>query len=222
MKSRMMWFVCVLLLVSFAACERDTGLEPDPAASDGDTTAAADAAAFDLATLAGWELADDVTDKDGLCVVLNFEREIIVGNIAHYSAQVQVGPGEYDRIGIHRVVKERRPYQPMKTHRNVFLQHGDLKDFAGIFLPGQYSPNLPDDFGVAVFLAQHDVDVWGIDQNWNLVPGDETDFSFMANWGLQNQVDNLHFALAVRAVGATPDRRTAMAGCSCSATAAVP
>ena len=48
-----------------------------------------------------------------------------------------------------------------------------------------------------MYLAQHDVDVWGIDQAWVLVPLAETDFSFMADWGMQRQVDDLRIGLAV-------------------------
>ena len=200
MKHSMMWAGCVLLLPTIVACQRDPGFAPGPAELDDSATTAADQAAADLIALAGWEPSDGaavdaVAEKARL--VLEFEREVIVEDVAHYSAQIQVGPGEYDRIGLHRVVRERYPGRPIKTHQNVFLQHGDLKDFEGMFIPGQYSPNLPDDFGLAVYLAQRDVDVWGIDQNWNLVPAEETDFAFMEDWSLQGQVDNLGFALAV-------------------------
>ena len=44
------------------------------------------------------------------------------------------------------------------------LQHGDAKDFVGMFLTGLYSPTTPDDFGFATYLAQNNVDVWGIDR----------------------------------------------------------
>ncbi|HER43595.1 MAG TPA: hypothetical protein ENO08_03960, partial [Candidatus Eisenbacteria bacterium] len=37
----------------------------------------------------------------------------------------------------------------------------------------------------------------GIDQNWILVPQGVTDFSFMAGWGMQNQIENLDIALSV-------------------------
>jgi hypothetical protein len=56
---------------------------------------------------------------------------------------------------------------------------------------------VPAEFGIAVFLAENDVDVWGIDQAWTLVPEETSDFGFMAEWGLQRQVDDLNFALFV-------------------------
>ena len=43
-------------------------------------------------------------------------------------------------------------------------------------------------------MAQNDIDFWGIDQNWILVPQGVTDFGFMADWGIQNQVENLDIA----------------------------
>lgn len=64
-----------------------------------------------------------------------------------------------------RVVKERRPGRPIHTHKSIFMQHGSSKDFVGMWLPGLTSETTPDDFGMGVYLAQHGVDVWGIDQS---------------------------------------------------------
>jgi hypothetical protein len=103
----------------------------------------------------------------------------------------------HDRIGIHRVVRETRPGYPIKQRDRIFLQHGDLKNFVGMFLPALYSPTTPEDFGTAIYLAQNNVDVWGIDQGWTLVPPGTTDYSFMQTWGLQYHVDALRSALAI-------------------------
>jgi hypothetical protein len=46
-------------------------------------------------------------------------------------------------------------------------------------------------------MAQRDIDVWGIDQNWVLTPAGLTDPSVMAGWGIQNQVDNLRLGMGV-------------------------
>jgi hypothetical protein len=136
-----------------------------------------------------------VNDANG--IVTHFEREVIAGNIAHYSAIVRVGPGPYDQIGVHRVVRESRPNRPIRTPDALFLLHGDLKAFESMFIPGQFSPHLPSDFGIAVYLARHDVDVWGIDQSWNFVPAEESDFSSFADWGLQREVDHLAIGLGI-------------------------
>jgi len=60
----------------------------------------------------------------------------ITDDVYHYSWQVRVGPGPFDVVGLHRVVKERSPNRPIRTRKSVFMLHGDFKDFAGCFLPG--------------------------------------------------------------------------------------
>jgi hypothetical protein len=131
------------------------------------------------------------------CSVTDFERTVVIPGIVHYSAIIQVGPGSYDKIGLHRVVLENRPGFPIKSRDRIFLQHGDGKNFVGMFLPTLYSPTTPEDFGIAIYLAQSRVDVWGIDQGWTMVPADTPDFTFMADWGLQRQVDDLSSAIAI-------------------------
>jgi hypothetical protein len=64
-------------------------------------------------------------------------------------------------------------------------------------LPALYSANVPEDFGIAIYLARANVDVWGIDQAWTLIPQDDDDYSYMEHWGMQYQVDALRSALAV-------------------------
>jgi len=121
------------------------------------------------------------------CIASN-DRQVITGDIVHYKYRLRVGCGPYDVIGLHRVVRERRPNQPARTNSSVFLIHGDWKDFEGCFLPGVNSPGIPMTHSFAVFLAQRDIDVWGIDQAWALVPEEVTDFSFMAGWGMDQHV----------------------------------
>ncbi len=126
--------------------------------------------------------------------LVGFERTRIHGNIYHYSIRIPVGLGPYDVIGLHRVVREQGRL-PIRTEKAVFLQHGDYKDFTGCFLPGLKSPRIPDDVGFAVYLAENNIDVWGIDQSWCLVPGDVGDVSFMMDWDMQRQVDDLSTAV---------------------------
>jgi hypothetical protein len=52
-------------------------------------------------------------------------------------------------------------------------------------------------FGAAVYWAQRDVDVWGIDQAWNNVPAETVDLSFMEHWGLDKQYQDLGTAVAI-------------------------
>ena len=134
-------------------------------------------------------------------LVVGVQRSLVAEGIAHYVMRVRTGPGPYDFIRVHRVVKLGRGGLPIRTAANVFLQHGDAKDFTGMFLPGVYSPATPDDFGFAVYAARRGVDVWGIDQAWNVVPQDLADYSFMKDWGLARQVRDLGIGVGVARLG---------------------
>ena len=156
--------------------------------------------AKDMVATAGWPLevapAAGEVETRGIGVH-NFNRQVIEGDIAHYWFTVRVGSGSYDRIRIHRVVKEMAPNRPASTSKTLFFQHGDAKNFVGMMLPGLNSPTTPRGFGMAAYLAQNGVDVWGIDQAWNLVPDDVADYSFMANWGLDKQQKDLRRAIGI-------------------------
>jgi hypothetical protein len=128
--------------------------------------------------------------------VLSYNREVVVDDVVHYYFEVRVGYSEYDVVGIHRVVRENRPWKPIRTNKSIFLQHGDAVGFT-IFMFGVDSPSTPDELSAAVYFAQNDVDVWGIDQGWILVPQATADLSFMAGWGMQHQVDNLEVGLMI-------------------------
>jgi hypothetical protein len=126
----------------------------------------------------------------GKCPVTNLQRRVLAGNIVEYTFDVRLGPGPYDVLGFHRVVRESAPSQPIHTQDSVFLLHGDIWDFRAAFLadPGR---NLP------VFLARNGVDVWGIDQRWVRVPASETDFAFMKDWGFQHDIRDLYVSLGM-------------------------
>lgn len=156
--------------------------------------------ASQLVGQAGWPLLADVDIPTSPVTLMNYERQVISGNIVHYKFQVAVGSGQYDKIGIHRVVKEMAPNVPVVTDKAVFFQHGDAKDFVGMTLPGLYSPNTDDDFGIAFYMAENNLDFWGIDQAWTLVPATTTDFNFMKDWGLEKNFKDLRTAMAIARV----------------------
>jgi len=184
--------LCCSFLAFLPACEKDSTGPDDVELAQSQETA------LDLMEATAWEQdASMAKIKYKGKALPFFKREVLTGDIVHYSFRVQVGAGAYDFIGIHRVVKERKVGQPIKTAKNLFLQHGDSKDFTGMFLNGVRTPNVADDFGIAIFLARNDVDVWGIDQNWALVPASVTDFTFMKDWGIENQADNLKLAMEI-------------------------
>jgi hypothetical protein len=183
-----------------------------------------DLVAGQMALRAGWPAEDEagqsvtIESEAAPDKCLDFTREVVSGDVVHYSMQLRVGPTEYDVIGIHRVVREPRPYCPIRTRNAVFLEHGGGKDFVGNFLPGLASPRLPDNLGAAFYLAQHDVDVWGIDHGYVLVPTGVTDFSFMAGWDLQRHVDELSTAIEiarlVRVLGGNGFKQVILSGYS--------
>lgn len=168
---------------------------------------AAIGAADDLVRLASWTRSGESPDwppelDSQPPLVSSFERTELIDGIAHYSADVRFGPGAHDVFRIHRVVRERFAWRPIRTDKTLFLLHGDVVGFVE-FILGAASADLPDEHGLAVFLAAEDVDVWGIDQPWVLVPSTETDLSFFANWGMQFNVNCLRRGLAIaRAVRA--------------------
>jgi hypothetical protein len=145
-----------------------------------------------------WPVDEDaIRTPSGCGYIIDIEREEIVGDIVHYSYELRIGTGPCDVIGLHRIIKERKPYRPICTRKCIMLQHGDAVGFEGAFLFGSQSAYVPDDYSFAVYLAEHEVDVWGIDQNWILVQPGVTDFTFMADWDMQDQIENLGIALGV-------------------------
>jgi len=191
------------LLVAGCGRESPTG----PAAPTADLAPAgfdAELVAGEIMAVSGWQYAAEVAvpariagrDAKSFTWLLDWSREHLMDDIYHYSFLVQVGPGQYDRIMVHRVVREQLPYRPIDTPHALFLQHGDAVGFVK-FLFGPAAPSVPDDHAAAIRLAQMGIDVWGIDQNWVLVPEDVTDFAFMAKWGLDDQIANLNAGLGV-------------------------
>jgi hypothetical protein len=147
-----------------------------------------------------------------------FERRALTDDVVEYSAVVPVGPGPSDRIRVHRVVRERAPYKPRSTHGAVMMLHGDFSTFDSSFvlssLPGAASPGP----SLAVYLASHDIDVWGFDRRWALLPADTTDFSSLHGQGFVSAIGDTEKALAlaraIRIVGGDGARRLALLGFS--------
>jgi len=202
-------FLIGLLLFVCMGCSKRAPLTPseEPLTLDEKSTVSnPQRMAEEMIRSIGWEIDQTAGEDVGTLLGLNkthsgqvarYRRDPLPGNIAHYTFILRTGPGPYDEIGLHRVVKEKRAFAPIKSSRNIFLQHGDAKDFSGIFLPGMRSSHTADEHGIAYFLADADVDVWGIDQAWTLVPPGLSDVSFMMDWGLDRQVKDLSLALSV-------------------------
>ena len=198
-------FAVVLAVAFLIGCSQDRSITPDQSATTdhaSGVTADPEAVANEIVARAGWESEMEDLKEDGPALtgsgrfILSYDREVVVDDVVHYYFEVRVGYGEYDVIGIHRVVRENRPWKPIRTKKSIFLQHGDAIGFTK-FMFGVDSPSTPDELSAAVYLAQNDADVWGIDQDWILVPQATADLSFMAGWGMQHQVDNLEVGLMI-------------------------
>ena len=187
MKKRLALAALVILVL--VSCSSERGVEPF--SSEPVVQLDPEFIAEELVAQTGWPDVDDqIRLPEGCGNIIEIDREEVAPGIAHYSYVLKVGEGEYDNIKLHRVIRETEPYRPIKTCKNLFFQHGDGIGFAGMMLYGYLAPSVPDEESVAIFLAQNDVDVWGIDQNWQLVPPGVTDFDFMKDWGIPNQVEN--------------------------------
>lgn len=129
--------------------------------------------------------------------ILNSQRQVLVDNIAYYQFVVSVGPGQYDKIRIHRVVKERAPYQPLNLLQAVMFFPGEPTYFATLYIEPLIDNKIARDRSIAVYLAQHNIDVWGMDYRWALVPEDTTNFTFMKDWGAERDVQDGEIALTI-------------------------
>ncbi len=66
--------------------------------------------------------------------ISDFSRTELGRGIVHYQFKLRVGKGEFDVVGVHRVVRESRPYHPVPTKGHVFMVHGAFTGFNGTFL----------------------------------------------------------------------------------------
>ncbi len=146
------------------------------------------------------------------------ERRRLLEDIYEYSYRVRVGPGVYDVITLHRVVREVASTPPSRLPKSVFLVHGDVLGFRAAFLGSVASAAVPKQHSLAIFLAKQGVDVWGIDLRWVHVPAETTDFSFMKDWNLGLHARDvglgLRLARGVRASGGNGMGRMALLGWS--------
>lgn len=180
-----------IALLSLVGCGAET---PNPGASAAETEEVGQARSMLQAT----ECSNCLADTDGARFVGGLEREQVKGDIYHYTLRVRVGPGPYDVIALHRVVKEKVPGVPEHSDESVFMVHGDIWNFQGAFM----SSSLPGsavkvDQSIAVYLAKQGVDVWGIDLRWTQVPLETQDFSFMAGWNLGTHAQDVGTGLSV-------------------------
>jgi pimeloyl-ACP methyl ester carboxylesterase len=122
------------------------------------------------------------------CSVIDLQREQLTEDIAHYAAVLRIGEGDFDALTIHRIVKERHPGIPGQVDQTFFFLHGS----GGHFLLSMLNAEKTD--GLGMYLAERNVDVWGLDVRWVRIPRTQTDFAFMRDWGFDLQVRDIQLA----------------------------
>src|SRR5664279_1880389 len=137
--------------------------------------------------------------------IQHVDRIVLGGDIVHYRFDVKVGPGKFDLIRLHRIVREKHPYDTIQTVAGVLLLPGGPNYFEAIFMAPLISKVPAWDQSITVFLAKNKVDVWGMDYSWAFVPAEQTEFKFMKSWGVARDAQHAQIALALaRAIrGAT-------------------
>ena len=124
-------------------------------------------------------------------------RVVLHGNVVHYQFDVPVGPGPFDVIRMHRVVKEVWPGWPAKKMEGILLLPGLPQRFEAVFLQAPLPDHPIDQSSIALFLASNNIDVWGIDYGYSFVPPDATSFEFLSGWGVEKDAEHVQAALSI-------------------------
>jgi hypothetical protein len=128
-------------------------------------------------------------------VITHMERAEIYDGIAHYQFLATVGPGEYDKIKIHRVVREPQAGKPNPDGEAVMMITGQPNTFAMLFLAPLISSVPERGRALPIYLARHGMDVWGMDYGHALVPFGTTDFTFFKDWGVSKDAQHVRLAM---------------------------
>lgn len=129
--------------------------------------------------------------------IRHMDRTVLGEDVVHYRFDVVVGPGRFDAIRVHRIVREKQPYQPIHTMGGVLLLPGSPNFFEAIFMAPLISQVPAWDQSITVFLAKNKVDVWGMDYSWAFVPTGQKNFKFMKSWGIARDTQHAEIALAL-------------------------
>jgi len=142
------------------------------------------------------EIRNDANARKGGKKQCKVTRKKVTSQIAHYVFEVRLSDRPYDIVRLHRVVREDRPNRPVRTRGAVFMLHGASLNFESVFLnAGTDSPDPKT--SISYYLASRDIDVWGLDFAWTLVPQETTDFSFMQDWGVERDADHALAGLSI-------------------------
>lgn len=147
---------------------------------------------------------------------VQIRREHVTGDVFHYGFDLRVGAGPNARLHVDRVVRERAPGVPRHTTAAVMLLHGDFATFVTSFAPVLGDPQSIS--GLATWLAERDIDVWGTDRRWTTAPETGADLSDEGAMSLDQELGDiataLGFARGVRLVGDASTQRMTLVGFS--------
>jgi len=127
---------------------------------------------------------------------LKITRDELGNGIAHYMYEVKLGKRQFDVVRIHRVVHEKRPYHPDRCRGDIFMVHGANQDFDDIYYTAG-AENINTETSLPVYLAEKNIDVWGIDLAWTLVPSETSDLTFMKDWGIERDINHTLTAMTI-------------------------
>lgn len=128
-------------------------------------------------------------------VITHTERAEVYPGIAHYRFLATVGPGEYDKVMIHRIVRETQAGRPNPEGEAVMMITGQPNTFEMLFMAPLYSDVPSRDRALPIYLARHGMDVWGMDYGHALVPFGITDFTFFKDWGVSKDAQHVRLAM---------------------------
>jgi pimeloyl-ACP methyl ester carboxylesterase len=142
------------------------------------------------------KLLKHLCDANGrtICQVNSIKRTPLGNKLAHYEILVSIGNQPFNKIGLHRIVKEKHPGHAYKTKQATMLIHGDVFGFSS-FISSINSSVVNSEHSIAVQMAKSGIDVWGIDLRWTQVPVETTNFDFMKEWGLERDLNDLDIAM---------------------------
>lgn len=130
-------------------------------------------------------------------VITGSQRSVVHEDIVHYRFDVTAGPGRFDAVRVHRVLREAQGSPAAGAAPGVVLLPGAPNLFEGIFMSPAVSAVPARDHSVAIYLAQNGIDVWGLDYGWLFVPAETTDFTFLKGWGVDKDTVHAQLALSV-------------------------
>lgn len=131
------------------------------------------------------------------CGLVGSETDAPADGIRRSQYHLQVGPGEFDTITVHRVTTD----ATQRRRKALLLLPGTGLDVENIYLPGINSSAVADDFSPLVHAARAGIDAWSADYRGSDLPARADlpeplqDYSFMADWGLATAASDMQLAL---------------------------